>query len=249
MSTKIRLHQYLSKTGEFASKKEILEKINACEVEVDGRTVDNPDYQFRKSSEVKVSGKKVQPAKENIYIAINKPTGYLSSRLTDEDIRLGKKSVFSLIKTGDEKLDNSLFTVGRLDEDTSGLLIITNDGKLSHRITDPESEIEKTYLAKLAYPLKKEELKRLREGVEITLEENGVLTRYKTRPAKIEMKDSIVSVTLKEGKKREVRRMFEAVKNRVIALKRIKIGKLDLKDLNIKEGEYKILEKIDVNDS
>jgi pseudouridine synthase len=182
---------------------------------------------------------------------MNKPAGYLSSKLTLTDKRLGKKSVFELIKSSDE-LDSmtirTLVCAGRLDEGTTGLLIITNDGGLTHELTIPSAQVTKTYEAKLKKPLSDDDLKLIRAGVKIKLEENGKITIYKTKPAKLVASDSNkLLITLSEGKKREVKRIFEAVGNKVISLTRIKIGRLDLSNLELRPGEYKLVTKEFIN--
>ncbi|MBU1703984.1 MAG: pseudouridine synthase [Nanoarchaeota archaeon] len=142
----------------------------------------------------------------------------------------------------DTNLKNSLFCVGRLDEDTSGLIIITNDGTLGSKITRPESMIEKGYAAVLEKDIKDKDIEKIKKGVTISLEHNKKVTEYKTRPCKIQLIDKRdVIITVSEGKKREVRRIFEAVGNKVVSLERVSIGSLRLD--GIRTGEFKFVDK------
>jgi 16S rRNA pseudouridine516 synthase len=241
---KIYLHQFLSKTGVFSSKKDILSAIANSEISIDGRITTKPMFQFSAGKKkVYYRKKRVEVVYGNSYFIMNKPEGYLSARLTEMDITYGKKSVFDLIKV-DEKIHKSLFAVGRLDENTTGLLIITNDGKLGISIADPDKNIEKTYDIVLKDRISSEDIKKIENGIVIKLEENGVYSDYKTKPCRIKKKsERQLEVTVTEGKKREVRRMFEALNNKAIKLCRISIGKIKLSELNIKEGEYKAVNK------
>ena len=255
---KLRLHQFLSRTGSFSSKKDIIHSVRTGEVSINGKVVVNPEFIFDAAKcRVFWKGRLLQKVRGSVYIIINKPEGYLSSRLTPNDRRLGKRSVFELVekdKNIGEAAKKALFCVGRLDEDTSGLLLITNDGKLGSRLTDPKHGIKKTYLVELQKPIRGKAVAELEKGVVIELEENGRIAAYKTRGCKIaatpaDMKK--LEVTVSEGKKREVRRMFEAVGSKVLQLQRVAIASLKLEDLNLKKGEYiiadrKLLEKATV---
>lgn len=241
---KVYLHQFLSKTGLFASKVELIRAIRKGEIKIDDRPVINPFFQFRPGK--KIVYWKGQPVKEVegfVYILLNKPEGYLSSRLTAMDRKLGKRSMFELIekdKNLDERTKKTLFSVGRLDEDTSGLIIITNDGKFCTKMTNPKYDVSKTYHAVLEKPLDKEVIAKIEKGITIELEENGKVTKYKTKGCRIVMEadDKKLTLTLFEGKKREARRIFQAAGNKVLQLERAAIGNLQLKDLGIKEGEF-----------
>ena len=240
---KIRLHQFLSKTGEFSSKKEILNTIKNSQIVVNKEIITNPHYQLSKNKYVYYNNKLLK-TKEKIYIIMNKPSGYLSSRLTKNDFKLNKKSIFSLIKNLDPKLEQSLSAIGRLDENTSGLIILTNDGELINEIAHPKFEITKTYFVELERELSNFDITNIENGVVIELEENGIKRKYKTKPSNLEiLNENQVYITIKEGKKREVRRIFESLGNNVIKLKRIKIGELNLDELKIKEGEFKIVDR------
>lgn len=272
---KPRLHQFLSKTGVFKSKKELVFAVKNSEIMVNDKIITNLHYQFNPNkNKVYYKEKELQAVGRKVYVIVNKPAGYLSSRLTSNDQKLGKKSIFSLFdkdKSLDGQTRKTLFCVGRLDETTSGLIIITNDGALGSLITRPESNITKTYRAVLEKPIDSVAAKEIEKGVVIKLEENGVISEYKTKPCKITLLDNNtannnknndtaattataatataaarnnnnvrnkVIIEVIEGKKREVRRIFEAVRNKVKELKRISIGKIRLDELGIKEGGY-----------
>ncbi len=240
------LHQFLSSTGLFPSKKAILDALHEGKIKVSNKVITNPQHHFDpKKQHVYVNDKPVKIIKEKIYLLLNKPEGYLSTRLTANDLKLHKKSVFDLLGFPlTPAIQKTLQCVGRLDEDSSGLLILTNDGILNHQITNPSSTISKTYLVTILKPLTKEHQTQLEQGVDIDLEENGSITTYHTKPVMIKLLTlTTLEVTITEGKKREVRRMFEAVNNEVLTLERIAIGKIVLQDLNIAPGHYKQVDK------
>lgn len=241
---KLNLHRFLSLTGEFETKEQVLNAIHSKQIKVDGKIIHNQKYQFNPNSRtVLFNNKKLEMIKDNIYIIMNKPIDYLSTRLTPKDIEFNKKSMFELLNF-DEKIRNTIFAVGRLDEKSSGLIILTTDGKLSHKLTNPDFDIPKTYEASLEYELSQNDVKKITDGVEIDLEVNGKHTKYITKPTKVNVVgEKVVEITLTEGKKREVRRIFESIDNDVINLKRISIGNIKLKDFKIKEGEYITVDK------
>ena len=238
---KIRLHQFLIRTGEFENKQEIIKILKEGVVTVNGKTIHTPDYHLKFSDEVKYNNKKLFAERKNKYILLNKPKGYLSSRLTREDIKLNKKTLFSLLGE-----DPTLFCIGRLDENTEGLIIITNDGKLSHKIANPEFKIKKTYLVELE--------KELDEKSKLSLEKGVVVENKKLKPLEIIITNNKkrVLVILGEGKKREIRLMFESIDYQINKLTRIKIGNLDLGNLDIGLGKIRnvtrefILESLDL---
>jgi len=243
---KLYLHQFLSRTGLFRSKSCLIKAVRNGEVTVGGEVIVNPMHNFDPNKKkVFWKGKLLKPVKKKICIAINKPEGFLSSRLSDNDQRMGKRSIFELVeRTMDSTAFQSLFCVGRLDEDSSGLLLLTNDGSLSHRLASPDSKVGKTYDVWLRQPVSKGEIAQLERGVVIELEENGDVTHYRTKGCRVEAVSADkkhVTLTLTEGKKREVRRMFEALGNKVAQLQRSAIGNLKLKDLGLGKGEHSIL--------
>ena len=165
--------------------------------------------------------------KENIYIVMNKKKGITC---TNKD-EFNRKTIFDNIN-----IKTKLFSVGRLDKDTTGLIIITNDGELTQKIIHPSQNIEKEYIATLNKDLL------LKDKIEI--EKGLILDKQKLSKCKItNIKKNIVKIIIKEGKKRQIRRVFEIKGYIVKELKRIRIGNLELDKLNLKEGEYKHIEK------
>ncbi len=241
---KLRLHQFLSKTGVFATKHDSISALNKGEITIDGKVTRDAQFQFDPRKRVVLwKGNKLAILSLRVYIILNKPKAYICSRLTARDRSLGKRSLFSLLEKTlalDEQLFVTLFCVGRLDEDSSGLILITNDGDLGAQITNPENGIEKTYSVLLEKPLTQEQQRALEHGVTIQLEENEKILHYTTRPCSVERDTKIpllVRITLTEGKKREVRRMISAVGHVVVSLQRIALGAARLDDLALREGE------------
>jgi len=229
---KIRLHQFLIRTGKFKNKQEVVQVLSEGVVTVNGKIIHTPDFHLSFSDEVVCNKEKLFAERKNKYIILNKPKGYLSSRLTKEDKKLNKKTLFSLLEE-----DPTLFCIGRLDENTGGLIIITNDGKLSHKIANPEFKIKKTYLVEL-----EEELD---EKSKLILEKGVTVKNQKLKPLEITITNNKkrILIILDEGKKREIRLMFESIDYKIKKLTRIKIGHLDLRSLNLGIGKYLNLKK------
>ena len=246
---KTRLHQFLSSTGAFNSKRELIDAIYNEEITIDGRVVANPNFYFKPDkSKVMHRGTPLQEVSERVYILINKPEGYLSSRLTPNDVRMRKRSVFDILareKRLDGALGQSLVCAGRLDEDTSGLLIITNDGQLVSDVTKPESRIRKTYEVLLAFPPSADDIAQLKKGIKIRVDVDGRFMDYVTKPADVLFNEDrrMLRIIISEGRKREVRLMFEKLGNRVKSLRRVAIGKINLDEFKIKTGEFFFVEK------
>ena len=236
---KVRLHQFLSRTGQFSSKREVKEAIWAGEVTVAGSVIKDIAFQFNANTkDVHWKGNMLRlPGLHRTYV-LNKPRGVICSRLNRQERSLGKRSVFELLRSFvDDSTYDRMLTVGRLDEQTTGLLILTTDGHLVHRIASPDSKIKKVYAVKTDQPPSEKDLDALRKGVEIELEENGMTHAYQTLPAGVEVEeDETVVMTISEGKKRQVRRMFATLGYEVMDLHRRSIGGLNLGLLNLAEG-------------
>lgn len=215
-----RLNKYLAKAG-LGSRRGVEKIINQGLVTINGikailnSTVSDGDI-------VKVEGKVINPQK-NVYLLINKPKGVVTT-LSDPH---AKAKIIDLLP---EEL-RGVFPVGRLDKDTTGLLILTNDGDLAFKLTHPKFRKEKEYLVKAIPMPNQKSLEALSRGVML---EDGI-----SQPAKIETKDGQIFVTITEGRNRQVRRMFEAIGSKVIELKRIRFAKISLG--NVKEGKYRFL--------
>ena len=235
---KIRLHQFLSRCGVFSSKKDVKAAIWNGEVSVAGSVVKDITFQFNANTkQVHLNGNLLTLPNMHTTFVINKAEGLLCSRLNKQERALGKTSVFAALRAQvDDSVYDRLLTVGRLDEQTTGLLVITTDGHLVHEITSPEACVEKTYSVVIDKVLSSEDHRKLSTGVGIDMEVNGAKSRYTTRPAKVEKTDSTtVQLTITEGKKRQVRRMFASLGYTVQRLHRTSIGglRLDLLDLEV----------------
>jgi len=179
-------------------------------------------------------GKPVSLPEKYLYLVLNKPPGYL---VTSKD-EFRRPIVMELIG----KYKKMVKPVGRLDFDSSGLLILTNDGEFAFRLSHPKFEIDKKYIVKCDGYVSDDDLKRLGQGIEL---EDGI-----TSPAKLELISrskafSRFYITIHEGRKRQIRRMCEAVGKKVVTLKRVSVGNIDLDDL--KSGRYRLLENDEIN--
>ena len=209
------------------SRRRIADAIRQGRVEINGQVVEDFRYPAnRETDQISIDGQPVDlESKPVVYLMLNKPKGFLS---TAGDER-GRRTVTDLIPRKYRHL--RLYPVGRLDKESTGLLLLTNDGKLTYRLTHPRFEYEKEYLVQIAGTLQPHERRKLEKGLKL---EEGM-----TSPATVrEVKSSPpfnYSITIHEGRKRQVRRMFAALGHRVLALKRIRMGSLTLGDL--KEGD------------
>ncbi len=236
---KVRLHQFLSKTGHFSSKREAKDAVWRGEITVNGSIVKDIAYQFNpRTRTVEYQGRRLFLPDSDITFVLNKPSGYLCARINENERAIGKRSVFDLFESEvDATVHARLLTVGRLDEATTGLLIVTASGDLVHRVTAPEHHVAKRYWVSSKRPLTEEAEQQLVEGVSIELESEGVISYYLTQPSKLERineRDFILEVV--EGKKRQVRRMVAAVGNAVEHLHRLSIANAALEDFDLDEG-------------
>lgn len=225
----MRLDKYLCDMGA-GTRSQVKQKIRKGLVTVEGEPVRRPEYQVDQEQEVCVEGE-VFSYTELEYYMLNKPAGCVSAR-ADEQCR----TVLDLIPSKKRK---DLFPVGRLDKDTEGLLLITNDGKLAHMLLSPRHHVDKTYFARIAGRISEEHVKAFREGLDIG-------EKACTRPAVLEILDSgensEVRVTIREGKYHQIKRMFRAIGCEVLYLKRLSMGSLVL-DESLKPGEYRPLKE------
>ena len=195
-------------------------------MEVNGRRVTDPAADVDDSAEVAVDGDAVRREERVVYV-LNKPKGVVS---TASDTH-GRPTVVSLIAS-----DKRLYPVGRLDADTTGLILLTNDGELANRLMHPRYEVPRTYRARVEGTPAEGTLQRLREGVDL---DDG-----RTSPAAVRGSGDVVELTIHEGRKRQVRRMLEAVGHPVVELERTALGPLRLQDL--RRGEHRRLTRAEV---
>lgn len=228
----MRINKYLASIG-IASRREIDRLIDEGAIKVNGEKA-TAGIKVSDKDEIYIKGKKVNKSAEiKVYYLLNKPLEVLSSVKDDR----GRKTVVDLIKCKER-----IFPIGRLDYNTSGLMILTNDGELFNRIIHPKAEIYKEYRAKVFGEIKDESITKLKNGVK--LEDGMTLPAYVTL-LKREKGKSELLISIREGRNRQVRRMLDAVNHPVITLKREKIGKLSLG--NLKLGEYRELTTEEVN--
>ena len=212
----MRLAKYLAHGG-VASRRKAEEIIAKGLVTVGGEVVTDPARDVGEGDDVRVNGAPVAAEVREVWV-VNKPVGVVSTAREPGS----RKPVVDLVET-----EARLYPVGRLDADSSGLLLLTNDGELANRLTHPRYEVPKTYVARLKRPIGERDLERLRSGVE--LEDGPTTAAQVNRLGKHE-----IEIVLREGRNRQVRRMLEAVGNEVAALRRVRFGPLRLGDL--KEG-------------
>ena len=211
-----RLQKYMARCGA-ASRRKCEEYITQGRVKVNGQTVTQLGTTVSASDKVELDGKLLQEQPKYVYIMLNKPEKVMSTSSDPE----GRVTVTQLID-----LPYRLYPVGRLDYNTSGLILLTNDGDAAYRLTHPKYEIEKEYLAVIKGEIDRRDILKLERGVQI--EENTV-----TAPAKIQVVGGTqhtvtLSITIHEGRNREVRKMLEAINKELLSLMRIRIGGINL---------------------
>ena len=225
----MRLDKYLCETG-FGTRSQVKDLLKKGQVMVNGEVVKKPELKINEATDqILCQGKKASYQK-NIYLMLHKPAGVVSAT---EDNR--EKTVLDLVRPEDRK--NGLFPVGRLDKDTEGLLLLTDDGELAHELLSPKKHVDKTYYAKIDGQVTEEHVKQFREGLDIGDEKKtlpAVLTILLSGPV------SEIEVTIHEGRFHQIKRMFEAVGCKVTYLKRLSMGSLVL-DETLPPEEYRPL--------
>jgi len=220
------LERALSKLG-YCSRTEAAKLISDGKVSVDGKVVTSKKRRVLLESKIVIQGK--ETIKKVIWILLNKPINVITSNKDPES----RQTVYDIVK-----VESYVFPVGRLDYDTSGLLLMTNDNKLADYISSPESHIDKIYQAKI------------KGSIDIKLLENGTVLEGKlVKPKEVKIitnnpNSTILEITLTEGKNRQIKRMLQALNIKLISLKRIAIGELRLD--NLKPGEYRLLKEEEI---
>ena len=236
---KIRLRAYLMRTGEFKKAHDAIVLAKFGRIFVNGQIVRNPEFSVKTTDRVEFfdSGKKrALTLKQLVYIVFDKPAGFVCQKTVKEP------SVYELIdkiREVDPETRKTLFCVGRLDMDTEGLMIVTNDGRVSEELLRPEKHITKTYFVEVERDLSEEDLKKLRNGVNIKSEDG----KHFVKALDAKIIGGGAEVVIDEGKKRQVKLMFEAIGNKVVYLKRVGIGKLRIENLDFKGKDYLILDR------
>ena len=231
----MRINKYIASCG-VASRRKAEEIILAKRVKVNGKTVEELSFNIDENNDVvEIDGQRIGLNEESVYIVLNKPEGYITTVKDQFD----RPSVLDLVSDIKERV----YPIGRLDYETSGLLILTNDGDLTYKLTHPKQEVDKTYMAIVKGIPTKEEQKNFEEGLYIE--------DYKTAPAKIkvvkkaeEKNYAICQIKIHEGRNRQVRKMCRAINHPVMRLRRVAMGKITLKDTEV--GKYRHLSKEEV---
>lgn len=223
-----RLQKYLAQAG-VASRRACEKLIAQGHVEVNGHLVTEQGQKIDPTIDtVKVDGKVIRPAEKLVYLLLNKPSGYVTTASDPQ----GRPTVLDLVQDVDERI----YPVGRLDYDTEGALLLTNDGELSFRMSHPKFELVKTYMATLHGSVSDEKLMRLRQGIKL---EDGLTRPAKVRLIKREKYKTIIEIKIHEGRKRQIKRMGKAINHPVLELKRLAIDTLTVD--KIAPGEYRHL--------
>lgn len=226
----MRLDKFLT-ACEVGTRSEVKNIIKKGQITIDGTICKNADYKFNEETCVVCFQGKELIYKAFQYFMLNKPQDVVSATQDNHD-----KTVLDLLKNVRKK---DLFPVGRLDKDTEGLLILTNDGALAHSLLSPKKHVDKTYFVGLRSPITEEDITKLEQGVDIGEEKF-------TLPAKVVVLDSLhIELTIHEGKFHQVKRMLQAVSNEVTLLKRISFGSLSL-DSSLEPGSYRELTETEV---
>lgn len=227
----MRLNKYIAHSG-VCSRRKADELIEQGFVTVNGEKA-HTGYDVVDGDVVAVKGSPIKPEKRLVYYMLNKPVGYITTVDDEQD----RPTVMDLL----DEIKERVYPVGRLDFNTSGMLLLTNDGDLAYKLTHPNHNVVKTYIAEVGGFLTIAEAKRLERGVDIG--------KHITAPAEVEIlsqsdSTSVAQIKISEGKNRQVRRMFEAVGHRVVALERIAIG--NMKMAHLKPGQYRKLSQNEV---
>lgn len=230
----MRINKYIAECG-IASRRNADLLIKEGRVKLNGKAVLAPGVEVDESNDtVTVDGNKISLPSQFTYILFNKPKGCVCTSSDDK----GRKTIFDFIDLPQKRL----FSVGRLDYDSEGMLIVTNDGELSYRLTHPSNEIPKTYTVKIEGTISESDVAKLRNRVE--LPGGGVSHHAKIKVLESNQAFTRLSVTIFEGKNRQIRRMFESVEKNVIFLKRVAIGDFRLGGLSRGGWRYLTEEEI-----
>lgn len=230
----MRLDKLLSHAG-YGSRRDVKELIKKKHVLVNDEIIKKVNVKVNPDKDIIFVGEQEVIYEEYVYLMLNKPDGYLSATVDKFD-----PVVIDLIK-GYEHIN--LFPVGRLDKDTEGLLLITNDGEANHKLTSPNYAIPKTYYAKVSGLVTEKDVEQFNKGVIL---DDG----YQTKPGELKILNadqiSEIELTITEGKFHQVKRMFQSVEKEVVYLKRIKMGEIKL-DEDLKLGEFRKLNEVEMN--
>lgn len=224
----MRLQKYIALSG-FCSRRKAEELIVQKRVKVNGKIVSELGTKVSLDDVVTIDDERITIEEKKVYYLLNKPRGVICSSNDDK----GRKTVIDLIETNER-----IYSIGRLDYDTTGLILLTNDGDLTNILMHPKNEIEKTYLAKIEGILSKEEIIKIKNNLQIE-GRKVVVSHFKVKKVDYEKNTSLVEITIIEGRNHIVKKIFSSLKHDVIKLTRIRYAFLDLG--NLKSGEYREL--------
>ena len=223
-----RLQKIIALSG-YASRRKAEELIKLGKVKVNGNIITEMGYKANYTDYIEVNGTPLTQTENKVYYLLNKPRGVVTTSSDDK----GRKTVVDLIET-----KTRIYPVGRLDYDTTGALLLTNDGVLTNMLIHPKNNVDKTYLAKIEGIINLDDINKLKKGIKID--------DFKTSPARVKVKKfdkktntSLVSITIHEGHNHQVKKMFETLGYSVIRLTRLSFAGMDVKGL--KSGEYRSL--------
>ncbi|MBQ4583895.1 MAG: rRNA pseudouridine synthase [Bacilli bacterium] len=223
-----RLQKAIADSG-YCSRRKAEEKIAQGKVKVNGEVITQMGYQVTDEDVIVVEGKKLDLVEKKVYYLLNKPREVISSVTDDKE----RKTVVDLIKC-----DLRIYPIGRLDYDTTGLILLTNDGELANRLMHPKNEIEKTYLAKVEGLITKEDILKLKR--KLVIEDRPVVIKnLKVRKKDFTKETTLIEITIVEGRNHIVKKIFSAIGHEVIKLTRTSYAFLTLD--NLKSGEYRML--------
>ena len=224
----MRLDKFLANMG-VGTRTEVKQLLKKGSVKVNQNIVKLPKLHVNPNSDEIMVNDEVVSYIDKVYIMLNKPKGYISA--TEDEVH---PTIIDLIP---EYAHLNIFPVGRLDKDTEGLLLVTNDGQFNHEVMNPNKHVSKTYEVYSKHPITQFDIDKFKSGIE--------LSDGKLKPAILKKVDDYVShVTIYEGKYHQVKRMFHSIENEVLELKRIKIAELEL-DYNLDLGSYRLLTQLD----
>ena len=220
----MRINKYIAQCG-IASRRKAEDIIKLGKIKVNGKVTTDLSTDIRDTDIVSIDNKTIKVVSNYVYYKLNKPKGYITSTSDDKD----RKTVINLMRG----VHYRVFPIGRLDYDTEGLLLLTNDGDIANILTKPNSEVKKTYIVHIEGFINKDDIKKLSSGVDIG--------DYITRPCSVELMEtnetqSKLKVAITEGKNRQIRKMFSSIGKEVTFLRRIQIG--DIKLGGLSRGEY-----------
>ena len=223
-----RLQKVIANSG-VTSRRKAEEMISKGNVRVNGKVVTELGVKVSGNDIIEVDGVTINRDTKKVYYILNKPREVITSVSDDKN----RKTVLDCITT-----DIRVYPVGRLDYDTTGLIILTNDGELANKLMHPSNKIEKTYIAKIEGLLNKDDIDRLKRGINID-DIKVEIVNFKIRDKDLVKNTSLIEITIIEGRNHIVKRIFESLKHPVIRLSRIRLSFLDIK--NLKSGEYREL--------